>query len=480
MAGAIGNYIHLSAKNYEQYGVNQPNEYGTSSSSSVENAIAIEESLIKNRIDMYEQIDSKNIKSLELKINKLMKELGTGSNSTKGSGWGGQKARNFLQNILDEQFKNLQNISWSNASVELQDSSNRIGKIREDYLTYKDDWKKVLVTRVQQLNSALRDMEKGFNSSDGINPNEYSLVIDKVDKLLHETYEKTWEKISQLSGNPDKKATQNLIRALNEVIEEYVAYPNIELQKGTLFEGILQLIPQMGQKEINREIFDQAGKGMEHISVQTNEQFFDNNAITSQENKYGDVIRTVRSSQNKIDVSFTYNNTPLNISAKNVDFKGRDFGYISTLSGSSLDYLLQDENADFVNHYLNLFSNHTWKGSHGSASWEGNRRNVIKTMKLLLAYKGLTGDTYGRENHKVNVFIINEKSKGVKVISIAKILKNMIKDRDGTISVSKNIEQRYKNKRVEGDSWARISNVLMEMHNRKITTKINSSLLGKW
>lgn len=139
----------------------------------------------------------------------------------------------------------------------------------------------------------------------------------------------------------------------------------------------------------------------------------------------------------------------MNISAKNVDFKGEKYNYIHTLEGSSLDYLLQDENPDFVNHYLNLFSLHYGKRAK-NINWDAQRKEIMEVMKLLISYKALTGDTFGRKDYKTNVFVINEKSRGVKVISIAKLLKEMQNRHFGNLSISGNVGDLYKNKKVEG------------------------------
>jgi hypothetical protein len=50
----------------------------------------------------------------------------------------------------------------------------------------------------------------------------------------------------------------------------------------------------------------------------------------------------------------------LGISAKNVNL---DKGWARLVTDSSLLYLLQDEDPQFVNHFLNIFATHGHKGS---------------------------------------------------------------------------------------------------------------------
>ena len=146
--------------------------------------------------------------------------------------------------------------------------------------------------------------------------------------------------------------------------------------------------------------------------------------------------------------------------------------------------MLQDENADFVNHYLNLTTFHT--DSKKIQNLMSERVEFEKVIKLTLAYKGLTGDTYGRGENITNVFIVNNYSAGVKtvkVISIANLLLNMENSPSNMISVHTkpfDIMSIYRNQKVEGNPMGtiRISSVLQQMHARKVSTAFNSSLLG--
>jgi len=59
--------------------------------------------------------------------------------------------------------------------------------------------------------------------------------------------------------------------------------------------------------------------------------------------------------QDKLDVAFEWKGDLLNISAKNYSLANSD-AMIHLLSGSSLLYLISNENPDFVNHWLNLIA----------------------------------------------------------------------------------------------------------------------------
>jgi hypothetical protein len=71
-------------------------------------------------------------------------------------------------------------------------------------------------------------------------------------------------------------------------------------------------------------------------------------------------------------------------------------------------YMLQYEDTDFINHYLNLWSTH--KNADLSAAYKLRRIDAAKSMKLLLFYKALTGANLGGRN-SANLLIINDTSK---------------------------------------------------------------------
>ena len=487
---AIGNYIHWTAEGYKQYGTA---ESKNASSMSVEQAIAAQKLLLKNRINNYEKIDNRKLKPLENKINKLLETLGEEHGNPNSKQWENQ-AKTFIKGLLDEEFENLQEINWENLSINTPNKG--VGKIKERYSKYKN-WRKEITSRVEQLNIALQKMEAGIGAKEGVPQEEYSLAIDKLNILLNDTYQKTWEAISQTGIRVNPKAVKNLIKELNNLIGQYAAMPNIYKQSGSLFERVIQLVPQMGKdltKESIIKAIKETEKGQDMVSVRIDEESFSKRALGKknletknwERYQFGDVTQEIHSSQNKIDVSFNWKDTLLNISAKNVDLGKEGYRFIHTLSGSSLDYLLQDENPDFVNHYLNLYSRH-YRKRGVTYNWNTQKEEIYKVLKLTIAYKGLTGDTYGRNNFKTNVFIVHNKSSkknSVKVISIEKVLKNMFDNSFGNISVSDNVHNMYLNKKVEGyphiAKWQRVANVLQEMHNRKVETSINSSLVGKW
>ena len=113
---------------------------------------------------------------------------------------------------------------------------------------------------------------------------------------------------------------------------------------------------------------------------------------------------------------------------------------------------------------------------------------------MLILYKGLTGDAFGRDGHTVDTFIINNNRAGagqqhVKVVSIQSMLAKLIKNEDafnmGLISISPanvfSTNHRFPNGKVEGPygqtGTQRISNLLQHVHAVKVRASINSNVL---
>ena len=477
---AIGEYVHLTGLGYQKTGTNRQTKAPSIDAAA---ALRIQKNSIQNRIKAYQTMNDSSLKRLENQLNGLLASLGEDSNENKNE-WP-EQARKFLQKKMEEEFSQLQNIDFSTGSIQARNRNSKgVGIIRDNYKSYKN-WRNVLVSRVNELNKYLLEMEAMTKQTTGADPNKYTQAIAKVSKLLNETYEKTWQKVSE-TGLPVKpKTAKNMIKQLNDIIKAYASMPAIQLQNGTFFERTIQLVPEIGNDLASKEVWDRIesySKGQENVKVIIDKENF---IPRSEKFGMGDIYQTIRTSQNKIDVAIEWEGQDLNISAKNLDL-GSGYKFIHTTEGNSLLYMLQDENADFVNHYLNLTAFHT--DGRKIQSLMGIKSDIEKAIKLTLAYKGLTGDTYERGNNITNVFIVNNYTAGVKtvkVISIANLLLKMENSPSNMISVHTkpfDIMATYQNQRVENNPMGtiRIASILQQMHARKVSTAFNSSLIGNW
>lgn len=265
---------------------------------------------------------------------------------------------------------------------------------------------------------------------------------------------------------------------INELIKEYAAYPAVNLQKGTFFENLIAYAPYVAQSRAEEAIGQVIGDVVEDVSF--NSSNFASQFLTEQITS--EVLEKTTVSQGKIDVMIQWNGKDIGISAKNVNMN--NFHYIHVLSGSSLLYMLQDINADFVNHFLNLYAQHG-KNRDGSSSapydlqLNARKSAILQEVKLILLYKAMTGDTNGRSS--ANLFVVNDAATGkVRVIDMYTLLENVSKENIQGIQFNgKTFNEKIKFANVWNQSspQQRISGLLLDVHAQKVTASLNPKFL---
>lgn len=112
--------------------------------------------------------------------------------------------------------------------------------------------------------------------------------------------------------------------------------------------------------------------------------------------------------QDKLDVQINWYGDTLNISAKNYKLKD-DSDKIHLVSGTSLLYIMQNENVDFINHWLNTVTVNSFLSND-----EPMNKNLLQeahtTMKTIILAKALTGQNLGR-NGVADTFVLNHRTK---------------------------------------------------------------------
>lgn len=124
-------------------------------------------------------------------------------------------------------------------------------------------------------------------------------------------------------------------------------------------------------------------------------------------------------SQGKIDVTLTYN-TPSG--KKSVGISAKSYSqivHLQVVTGTSLAAILSHENANFQESILYALYH-----KNKNAPWQ---TEVQLALKVLIAYKGLTGDILGREMAKL--FIVNDvNTKTIYLLEMADIIKALNQD----------------------------------------------------
>lgn len=165
------------------------------------------------------------------------------------------------------------------------------------------------------------------------------------------------------------------------------------------------------------------------------------------------------------------------ISAKNIAL---DSGFnVHILSGASFLTLIQDEDADFINHYLNITALHN--DIEPSSGLITSAHNVMKEIILL---KAISGGTLGRTS--ADTFIVNNnRASGidsVQIYDINELLKkayeNIEEYTEITLGGGDLSNYRFRNDFEASSYEARITKLIAQVHNNKVMAALKPSLLS--
>lgn len=485
---AIGDYVHLHAENYKQYGTTFKGPKDTINFSQQKNRIA-------NKI---KASGITNVNNLE---NALTNILSTQDDSKSVEA----QIQKKIEDILNKRFaESMQKINWETGDVvpglargrEKTESSTK--QIASQQYTYVSS----ILARIRAIKEARNGIKSEMKKTE-LNNILNKIYIDlnailtegkkigKITALKNETLDKELLNKRIMLNDPNAK---NLITLINETLKKYATLPAVNLQKGDLFEYAIALAPAIARVQAGESI-DKVCKELEktvvggdrsRIEIDFDKNNFTNSLDLNQLKNLGikgyyvsptnKTMISYGTSQDKIDIVLEWEGKNYNVSAKNVNLKGRD---VHILSGSSLLYLIQDEPADFINHYLNIIATHPDGNNLGADVAQAHN-----AMKYTLLFKALTGGTYGREDKKAELFIVNDnsvKAGGVKVFEIADLIKKASGNLDAYTKITAN-EVDLKDLRVENkfdaDGYSdRITTFISRIHQQKISASLKPALL---
>lgn len=352
-------------------------------------------------------------------------------------------------------------------------------------------------TKISTIEKKVIELEKQIES---LNPkiNKSSLSYSEFDDLSKKIIKirKDFEILKASETYKDKMVfnvrtdtdVQNLIKELNEFAYSS-ALGAAAMQKGYLFEYLIGTIPAvLGKKadEISYEEIQAAiekssiGKtGVSKVTIDTSKFFKGvkwaeilNNYTPIGENRV--IYESQHASQDKVDISFSLNEQDIyQISAKNINpYSGKD---IHLVSGASLLAMIQDQNENFINHFLNIMVSHPKDQPQSIALRNGTATRLMDTTLTLLAFSGYKGAT------KADVFIINDNTSGtVHIYSIRELMNKILMDGQDvtsavTIKAGEGNPYDLTQKRAKSGYPERITNILAQVHAKKISVSIKPS-----
>lgn len=470
--GAIGNYIHLKAENYLNHGVSKSKKATFKRWHS--QTATIKNKALQNKSALTKE-DKENIKNtLEALMNR--------SQAPDSSYY---KVQKEVERILNQKFgSSLQTLNWNTGGMVWGNNQKNdvLGKIKRHYNENQQ-----LVVDIEKTIKKLEDLERivDFKKRDQ-NSKTLKRDLTNIKNICKELKNIQEANLINQGWKNKKEAVVDyeIIKNINYYIEQYAAYPAINLQQGDAFEAMIAMLPYIAEgtamNELEKTI---AGKKSEAVKI----NFSNFSPSISAELAKGNYLKVNGStSQGKVDINLTWNNKLAKVSAKNINLGG-PFPTIHLVSGSSMLFMIQDMNGNFVNHFLNLYAQHE-DDRKFSSELKLLKNMIVQEMRLYLFYKALTGDVGNRT--KADIFIVNDASgSGVKVISMDEIVSKIIdNDQSSLISIKTDRNERLRkndnsfkfiNDPVENNlnGSARISKLLADVHSRKLFISINANLI---
>lgn len=454
---AIGDYIHYSKRNYMKEGITRGGTFQEWEEQSRR---------IRERAES------------ETGVNISQKDLDTIAQSLEGimskgyiAGTPEETARKEIEKVLTEKYKEkLQNIDYRTGNVTLdKNAETAIGKARSDTKVAS------LYKKAMQLEKIILDQAQRGNVQAKVAVKQSQELRQYYDNIAQEVNAYKQRNKLKITYTPEQMQDMKEKRKqLNALIEEFAAYPAIELQKGDFFETAASQLPIIAENVVSAEI-----KAYDREKVTINQDFLASEFITK---NFGDMIEKTSWSQGKVDVEITWQgnkniDTILKASLKNANLSHY---YIRMVSGSSLLFMIQDLDTDFVNHFLNLMAKH--KGSKNDIPrFMKLKQQMVEEMRLALFYKSLSGDNFQRAS--ANVFIVNDNQTGTvrayRIQDLVDKAADNIKLLTGVKLNNKtlNTDLTFRNDWNDGSPEGRISGLLADVHATKVSASLHTSFL---
>lgn len=558
MGSKVGDYIHYHYINYLRFGNNNPKENkgsyiapGQIMQDRKDDFIReiedkknkLENSISRQELEKYESIYSSILNPEEEKNENIKKALIAARKKAE------EEALKRVANGATEGFERITSSGAAILSQKDIDKKSDVKAIRDKLTkTAKEASRKIkiekaaahkvstvtnrlsslhtILTQSKDLsNPTLAELKNKFNEimkiiseSSGTTLN-YLTRIEKngVSKFFPSNVEQALKKIH--NGN-FMNNSDDVITLINESAD-LLTSPSVGAANGVIGETVAdltELLVQLNILELKNGVTEDVMKAIQSYSPKKEGQKQQNyktpkDMIASEYANLelfkvdGEDI-SIKGSFQKIDVTFKLGEekTKKGVSVKNYNLQNNS--YIHLVSASPLlTILLNTQDADFVNHYLNIAACHDkpltskMKKGQGEApdSTSHSRHfaqanEVLKLLGLLVAIGGA-----GQENI-AELFLINDNSKtgknSVRIFSIYEIIEKISKQDkvgsalkfqvDGTalnsLTKKKLLENKWSGTNNTPDlneARARITGLLMDAHKKKVTIAVNPNYFTK-
>lgn len=310
-------------------------------------------------------------------------------------------------------------------------------------------------------------LKKGYSQTSALMLLEKT--IDEIQSFLNQNSEQ------QFSITQNTKNVNDLIKNINTAIMvESLPDNSARGDLGELFLVYANALLEGQIDENTEKLLDDSFKKAHWVGEKKSKVEIDWTKFDPTINKYlkltpeSSINFSSNETKDKLDVIFSWENEKLRISMKNYQLKDNSAS-IHLVQGTSLLYLIQNENPDFVNHWLNLLAT-----SEESTRSQNKIKNTFdRIMKLTIFAKALTGQNLGRSGW-ADTFIINWRTKKkIYVFSMKDIIQAV--DYNQQIAKISNYPKNLPNKKIvppENGSYdaakKRIAFMLKDVHSYKL------------
>lgn len=470
---AIGDYIHLSAKGYQESGIRRPHWTPTSTPEAALNKMR---TTIETRIANFGVVDKRTLTKLENQMNKLIKA--TGEERPLSVAQNPEETKQQIKNIIDKDIAQLNDIHMDRLAIEK--TLPPMTKIPNKYADYKK-WREQIISRVNTLNNVLKQAQSLIKDKNGSDARILSNMMDQLELLINDTYQKTYAHLLDTGMYIYSKNTsvKNLVKKLNDLITAYNEMPIIDNHENYLLKGIIEVLPDAADIAVRKRLDEVLNTNDANFTVNRGQILTE--AVYKQKMlTLGDIKEIITTKDNGLEVSFTWGNKKdLTAKLNNLNIPSGRYDFANIGTDMTLGGLLENKpsNNDFANHFYNVYTQHQDASSGFLTSL---RKDYILVLKLLAIYKAFDNETFGKDK----IFIYTFNGKNARVVSTRSLLQNLIHSSEQLKSVTQDgvsitRMKLLENKKVPNNitGSVRIGRVLAEAHSRKLSVAINSSIL---
>lgn len=384
-----------------------------------------------------------------------------------------------VEDIFDQKFAQF-GINWNNGSVYVKEIKNK---------------ETISVQQLQNYATTLQNIGEQLTNKQNISPsdiNQLNSTIKRVQDYIKICQQQGIVKISDLSTNDQAKdiiaqinntlqiASLPWAAATGEVFEDFLAMASIYAQgkSDQITDSLIKeiLVGSSGRSKVSIQLDKFDSDFVKTDLLQSSSAFRNKKGAI---NSFTDYEINLGTTQDKLDVVMNWNGDKLMVSAKNYKLKDNS-ALIHLVSGTSLLYMIQNEDVDFVNHWLNTI---TTNGKSDRIA-KNYLQAAHTAMKITLFAKALTGQGLNRTG-VADTFVVNNRSKKhIYVWNMKDVFDACINNLDSI--KFKNYPETISNnwvgsgKRIPSRTNAdqRISNLIAKLHTYKLSVSISPKHLG--